>query len=158
MTAYFGVTRVDLHAAIAQPFSAFPVTYCFGQRKGRASPWKGLKGKGCNNRHKDVAKYGFAEQSIKWKIVSSFSNFLGIIEKDDDTFFKSCFIFSFIAINPPLLRGFVCTYHLAALGSNPKHTIYLCIFQFKLLKLKLYLLEWEKDENKRKRGRDWPIF
>ena len=25
---------------------------------------------------------------------------------------------------PPWLRGFVCTYHPAALGLNPKHTIY----------------------------------
>ena len=32
------------------------------------------------------------------------------------------------------LHGFICTYHLAAEGSNPKHTIY--AFQFKLLKLK----------------------
>ena len=40
---------------------------------------------------------------------------------------------------PPLLRGFVCTYHPKALGSNPEHTI------FALLKL-----EWEKDENKQK--------
>ena len=32
---------------------------------------------------------------------------------------------------------------------------HLHFFQFILLKLQL---EWEKDENKRKRGRDWPIF
>ena len=33
------------------------------------------------------------------------------------------------------------------------------LFQFILLKLKLYLLlAWEKDENKRKRVKDWPIF
>ena len=51
----------------------------------------------------------------------------------------------------PQLCGFVCAYHPAAPGLNLKHTIYAFI-QFVLLKL-----YWEKDENKQKRDRDWPI-
>ena len=50
-----------------------------------------------------------------------------------------------------LLRGFICAYHPAAPGSNPKHTIY-AFFQFVLD------MCWEGNEHKQKRGRDWPIF
>ena len=46
------------------------------------------------------------------------------------------------------IRGFVCVYHPAAPSLNPKHNIYASIFQFKL--------QCGNDENKPKRGRDWP--
>ena len=54
---------------------------------------------------------------------------------------------------PPLLRGFVCAYHPAALGSSPKHAIY----AFSFIVFVLYL-SCEKNENKQKRGRVWSIF
>ena len=54
---------------------------------------------------------------------------------------------------PPQLSGFVCTYHYAASGSNPKHTIY--TFLVKLCTILSLCLE--KDNNKQKRGRNWPI-
>ena len=50
-----------------------------------------------------------------------------------------------------IVCGFICAYHPAALGSNPKHTIYafpICIIEIVM----------KKDENKQKRGQDWPIF
>ena len=53
-----------------------------------------------------------------------------------------------------IARGFVCTYHPVALGSNPKQTIY--AFS-SLYYWNLYRNE-KKHENKRKRGRDWPIY
>ena len=84
----------------------------------------------------------------------------------------------FIVGRPPQLLGFVYAYHPAAPVYNPKHTIYAffiyiveigtvfrilstpsTLFQLMLLKMEWYLLSgWEKDENKRKRGRHWPIF
>ena len=52
---------------------------------------------------------------------------------------------------PPSLYGSVCGYHRAALGSYPKHIIYTLLFPFK------FELYCEKNENKQRRGRDWPI-
>ena len=57
----------------------------------------------------------------------------------------------------PQLSGFVFVFHLAAPGSNPKHTIYafsIYIVQTVYLSIEF---EREKNENKTKRGRDWPI-
>ena len=50
--------------------------------------------------------------------------------------------------------------HLQSCGSGfESQAHYILFFQFVLLKLKWELiLEWEQDETKRKRGRDWPIF
>ena len=48
----------------------------------------------------------------------------------------------------PLLRGIICAYHPAILGSNPKQSINAFSFNVKLL---LYLsLHCEKYENKQK--------
>ena len=49
-------------------------------------------------------------------------------------------------------------FHPAAPGSSPKHTIYafsIYIVQTVYLSIEF---ECEKNENKTKRGRDWPIF
>ena len=51
------------------------------------------------------------------------------------------------------LSGIVCAYHPAAQGSSPKHAIY----AFSFIVFVLYL-SCEKNENKQKRGRVWPIF
>ena len=47
------------------------------------------------------------------------------------------------------LSEFVCAFHRAAPGLNPKHTIYAFI------NLNLNI---EKTKINRKRGQDWPIF
>ena len=54
---------------------------------------------------------------------------------------------------PPLLSGFVCDYHLAALGSSPKHTILTFImvgFDAFIVKYVLYL-SCGTNENKQKK-------
>ena len=59
---------------------------------------------------------------------------------------------------PLQLSGFVCAFHPATPGSSPKHTIYaFSIYIVQIVYLSLEL-ECEKNENKTKRGRDWPIF
>ena len=56
-------------------------------------------------------------------------------------------------VRSPVLSGIVCAYHLAALGSSPKHAIY----AFSFIVFVLYL-SCEKNENKQKSGRVWPIL
>ena len=56
---------------------------------------------------------------------------------------------------PPQLSGIVCAYHPAAPGSSPKQAIY--AFSFIVFVFVLYL-SCEKNENKQKRGRVWPIL
>ena len=52
------------------------------------------------------------------------------------------------------LSGFVCAYHSAAPGSSPKYTIY----TFFIYNVFVLYLSCEKNKNKQKRGRVWPIF
>ena len=58
---------------------------------------------------------------------------------------------------PPYLSGFVCAFHSAAPGSTPKHAIY-TFFNYSQICARFIHAMWEKNENKQKRGRVWPIF
>ena len=51
---------------------------------------------------------------------------------------------------PPQLCGFVCTFHPVVPGSNPKHTIQVCIFHYSQLYHIFYYTE-KKDENIQKK-------
>ena len=59
---------------------------------------------------------------------------------------------------PPQLSGFVCTFHPAAPGLSPKHTIYAFSIDIVQIVNLLLELECEVNENKQKEAGIGPIF
>ena len=68
---------------------------------------------------------------------------------------KLCYPQSTFTHNPGLTCGFVWTYHIKVLGLNKKQTITLNSVHIVEIAT---VIATRKDENKRKRGPDWPIF